>query len=209
MSLDKLPFNWFDLAVVAVLVLGIWRGRKRGMSEETLPLLKWLVILFGASAAYEPLGQFLESLTVFGRLFCYIVAYLTMILVGFTCFSLIKHLVGGKLIGSDIFGRGEYYLGMAGGMVRFTCVLLVGLALLNAREFTSEEVRAMQSFQRDVYGSEFFPTLHSIQDSVFVKSGSGPLIRHYAGGLLIRPTLPEKKPLPRPKDDLPVFVNGR
>ena len=80
MSLDKLPVNWFDLAVVVVLLLGIWRGRKHGMSEETFPLLKWLVILFGAGAAYEPVGRYLESATVFGRLFCYVVAYLALIL---------------------------------------------------------------------------------------------------------------------------------
>jgi uncharacterized membrane protein required for colicin V production len=209
MSPDKLPFNMFDVTVLAVLVLGIWRGRRRGMSEETLPLVRWLVALFGAAAAYEPVGRFLESVTVFGPLFCYIVAYLAIILAVFTCFSLIKHFVGGKLIGSDIFGRGEYYLGMAGGMVHFACVLLVGLAVLNARLFTPEEVRAMQNFQRDVYGSEFFPTLYTLQDAVFVRSGSGPWIRRYAEGLLIKPTPPESKPLPRPKDDWVGFATSR
>jgi len=209
MSLDTLPFNWFDLVLVTVLGLGIWRGRKHGMSEELLLLLKWLVIVFAASAAYAPLGDYLESVTVFGKLFCYIVAYLGVILVVFVCFSLLKHLLGGKLVGSDIFGRGEYYLGMAGGMVRFACMLLAGLALLNARQFTTQEVLAMQTFQRDMYGSEFFPTLHTLQNSVFVKSGSGPLIRQYAGGLLIRPTAPESKPLPRAKEEWSAVVNGR
>ena len=45
MNLDKLPFNWFDFVLVVVLVVGVFRGRKHGMSEELLPLLKWLAIL--------------------------------------------------------------------------------------------------------------------------------------------------------------------
>ena len=45
-------------------------------------------------------------------------------------FALFKHSVGGKLLGSDVFGRGEYYLGMGSGMLRFGCVLLAVLALL-------------------------------------------------------------------------------
>ena len=28
MSLDKMPFNWFDAALLGVLVLGLHRGRK-------------------------------------------------------------------------------------------------------------------------------------------------------------------------------------
>ena len=33
MNLDKLPINWFDFAVVIILLLGVSRGRKNGMSE--------------------------------------------------------------------------------------------------------------------------------------------------------------------------------
>ena len=50
MSLDQLPINLFDLVVIAVLAVGIFRGRKHGMSEELLSLLKWLAILFGCAA---------------------------------------------------------------------------------------------------------------------------------------------------------------
>jgi adenylate cyclase len=45
MNLDALPINGFDLVLVVVLVLGVYRGRKLGMSNELLPLLMWLAIL--------------------------------------------------------------------------------------------------------------------------------------------------------------------
>ncbi len=203
MSPDKIPINWFDLALVVVLLLGIWQGRKRGMSEETLPLVKWLIIVFGAALAYQPIAQLLMGSTPFGRLFCNIIAYAAVILVGFMVFSVIKRALGGKLLGSDLFGKSEYYLGMGAGMVRFACVLLVGLALLNARLYTAAEVRAMQKFQNDNYGSNFFPTLAGVQDSVFDKSLTGPLIKKYCGQLLIQPTPPGGGEIKRAKVDLP------
>ena len=203
MSPDKIPINWFDLALVTVLVLGIWRGRKHGMSEEALPLLQWLLILFGASLAYQPVGRFLMQTTPFGLLFCYIVGYLTVMLLIFALFSMVKRSLGGKLLGSDIFGRAEYYLGMGAGLARFVCILLVGLALLNARLYSAAEVRAMQRYQDEYYGSNFFPTLQTIQDAVFVKSLTGTQIKKYCSELLIIPTPPGGGQVTRAKKDLP------
>lgn len=204
MSLDTIPISWFDLALVVVLLLGIWRGRKHGMSEETLPLLKWLIVIFGAALAYEPVGQLLMDTTPFGLLFCYVVGYLTVVLAVFALFSLFKRSLGGKLLGSDVFGRAEYYLGMGAGMVRFACVLLTVLAILNARLYSAAEVRAMQRFQNDNYGSNFFPTLQSLQDSVFVKSFTGSQIKKYGEQFLIRPTPPGGGEIQRAKTkDIP------
>jgi hypothetical protein len=194
MNLDQLPINLFDVLVIVSLGAGIARGRKHGMSEELLSLLTWLTILFGCRAIYEQGGQFIAAFTtMFGRLSCYLMAYLGGALLVVLLFAGIKRVLGGKLLGSDIFGRSEYYLGMGAGLVRVSCILLVGLALLNARYFNPIEVRAMEKFQDDVYGSNFFPTLHSVQSSVFDKSLSGQWIKQNLGFLLITPTAPEKK----------------
>jgi uncharacterized membrane protein required for colicin V production len=203
MSPDQIPINWFDLALVIVLGLGIWRGRKHGMSEETLPLAKWLVAVFGAALAYEPVGRFIANNSPLGLLFCYVVGYLTVMMVVFALFALLKRGLGGKLLGSDFFGRSEYYLGMGGGMIRFACGLLAVLAVLNARLYTSDEVRAMQRFQMENYGSSFFPTLQNVQASVFVHSFTGRFIKQHGEMLLIQPTLPGGAQLQRPKTDLP------
>ncbi len=194
MSLDKLPVNLFDLVLVAVLVVGVLRGRKHGMSEELLNVLKWFALLFACAVAYEPLGSlFAQSSHVLSMLTCYIMAYIAVALVVLIAFALVKRGFGGKLIGSDIFGKAEYPLGMASGFIRAACMLLTALALLNARFFSPLEVKAMEKFQNDVYGSNFFPGLHSLQSTVFEQSLTGPWIKEYLSFLLIKPTAPEDK----------------
>ncbi len=196
MSLSQLPINLFDLVVIVVLAAGIFRGRKHGMSEELLNLLKWLAILLGCAAVYEPGAELIRQFTnMFSQLTCYLLAYVGGALLIFLLFVGIKRVFSGKLVGSDIFGRTEYYLSMGSGLVRASCMLLAGLALLNARYFSPTEVRAMEKFQDDVYGSNFFPTLHTVQATVFNQSLTGPWIKDNLGFLLIKPTQPETKEL--------------
>ena len=196
MSLEQLPINFFDVVVIVVLLVGIAQGRKRGMSEELLNLIQWLVILFGCAAVYEPAGEMIRCFTgMFSRLSCYLLAYVGVGLVAVLVFAGIKRTLGGKLIGSDIFGRSEYYLGMASGLVRSSCILLAVLALLHARYFNPTEVRAMEKSQDEVYGSNFFPTLQSLQATVFDKSLTGSWIKQNLSFLLIKPTEPEKMEL--------------
>jgi uncharacterized membrane protein required for colicin V production len=191
--MDNLPFNFFDILLVVVLVIGVLRGRKHGMSEELLGLLKWIGILVVCAIAYEPVGKYLTETSPFSLLASYVIAYLSAALILLATFAGIKRALGGKLLGSDIFGKAEYYLGMASGLVRFVCMLFVALALLNARYFNPAEVKAMENFQNDVYGSNFFPTLHTVQAMVFEKSFLGPWIKDNLGFLLIKPTAPGGK----------------
>jgi uncharacterized membrane protein required for colicin V production len=199
--MGKLPFNFFDFILVAVLVAGILRGRKHGMSEELLGLLKWLAIIIVCALIYEPLGKLFVS--QFTLLSCYIMAYLTVGLAVLIAFAGIKRALGGKLLGSDLFGKAEYYLGMGSGMVRFTCMLLAALALLNARLFSTDEVKAMENFQNDVYGSNFFPTLHTVQSAVFERSLLGPWIKDNLSFLLIKPTPPENRQFKQKEFQMP------
>ena len=43
--LKNFTLSWFDLVALAVLVVGLFRGRKRGMSEELLDVFQWLLIV--------------------------------------------------------------------------------------------------------------------------------------------------------------------
>ena len=196
MSLDKLPINGFDLVLIVVLGLGITRGRKLGMSGELVSLLRWLAILFGCAFAYEPVGSTFASTTgIFSKLSAYVIAYIVCALIIVGLSALFKRAMEGRLVGSDFFGRSEYYLGMVSGLIRFSCILLAFLAILNARYYTPQEVRAMEKYQNEWYGSNFFPTWQTIQSSVFEKSLTGPFIKNNLSFLLIRPTPPENKEL--------------
>src|SRR2546422_4577368 len=50
-TLFRSGINWFDLFVLVMLVVGIFVGRKRGMSLELLSVLQWLMIVFVAAIA--------------------------------------------------------------------------------------------------------------------------------------------------------------
>ena len=188
------PINVFDFVLVGVLVAGVLRGRKHGMSEELLGVVNWLAVIVICAVAYEPLGRFFASNSrVFSTLSCYLMAYVAVGLIVLIIFAGIKRGLGGKLLGSDIFGQAEYPLGMASGLVRFACILLAALALLNARLFTPAEVQAREKNQNELYGSNFFPGLHSLQSTVFEHSLTGPFIKEHLSFLLIKPTQPENK----------------
>src|SRR5689334_1136765 len=193
-SLDLLAFNLFDVLLVTILLDGIVPGRKRGMSGELLSVFKWLAILFGCAVIYQPTGRLVAHSGLFSLVSACLMAYLGAALLILVAFAAAERRLSGRLVGSDMFGRGEYYWGMAAGMVRSSCMLLVALALLNARSFSAAEVKAMESFQDAAYGSHFFPTLHTAQAAVFEKSLTGPWIKQDLGFLLINPTEAEQQP---------------
>jgi hypothetical protein len=203
MNFDKPPVNWFDLLVVIMILLGARQGRKNGMSVECLVAIQWIAIVAACTFGYLPFGNFLTDMTPMSHLFCYIAAYVFIAMMVKAFFSLIKKGLGGKLLGSDLFGRGEFYLGTLAGVVRFLCILTTGVALLHARKYSPQEIAKNQAYVQDVYGSNFFPDLYTAQTQVFDESLSGAKIKKYAPFLLIKPTLPEDRGIARAKDELP------
>ena len=182
------PFNLFDILLALVLVGGIVHGRKHGLCAELLSTAKWVTLLLACAVSYRAAGTLVAATGLFDLLGCYVFCYLGTALCVFLIFSVIERRLAPKLVGSDIFGRSEYFLGMGFGLVRFTSMLLVGLALLNAREFSRSELLKEEKYQEENYGSNIFPGLHSLQAAVFERSLSGAFIREDLGFLLIQPT---------------------
>jgi uncharacterized membrane protein required for colicin V production len=185
-----LPINWFDIVVLIVLFLGYLRGKKHGMSQELMLVMSWIAVVLISAIAYRPLGQWADSMLHIGPLASFLLAYSFTAIVIALVFLYLKNTVGTKLLGSDTFGKAEFYLAMPAGMLRFACVLIALLALLNARQYRTAEINDMKKFQMDNYGSQFFPTLSSVQADVFENSFTGPKVREYIGFLLIEPTYP-------------------
>lgn len=193
MNLQSFSVSWFDLLAVILLIIGLRRGQKRGMSEELMDVLQWVVIVVACGTFYEPLGRLLSSNTVFSLLTCYIFTYSMLALIIKLAFHGIRRSIGNKLVEKDTFGRGEYYLGMAAGAFRYGCILLLSMALLHARYFTDTEIQARADYQQDVFGSEFFPGLADVQKDVFARSCTGRLTGTYLSMFLIRSTAPQNK----------------
>jgi len=187
-ALPSISISWVDILVVCLLVVGVFRGRKRGMSEELLDIIKWTLIVGLAGLLYEPGGRWLARISVFSLLFSYIFAYVIVGLIVFSLFVFVKNKIGEKLVGSDVFGRAEYYLGMAAGAYRYFCVLLVAMAFLNARHYDAAEMAAKDKYQDYNFGTKLIPTVPDLQREVFDRSFSGRKIQDFLNVVLIRPT---------------------
>jgi uncharacterized membrane protein required for colicin V production len=186
---NGMPFNWFDVFVVVLLGFGLFRGRRNGMSKELLPTLQWVVLAPVCGLGCPILAQVLAGL-VPDPFWKSIAAYLALALVVFIVFAILQRKFTERLVKSDFFKGGEYYLAMLAGTLRYACALLFVLALLNARVYTPAEIAQQASFDQKTFGGgvyqgNYFPRLSQVQASVFKQSFLGPRIKDYLGELLI------------------------
>jgi uncharacterized membrane protein required for colicin V production len=177
----------FDLILALILLIGVMVGRKRGMSEEILDVTKWLAIVFACAFLYQPVSNLLGGAIGLPIFWSDILSYLLIAVLIMFLFKSVKRAVGEKLVEGDTFGRFEYYLGMLAGAVRFFCVTLVLLSLLNAKYISPAERAANAKMQQENFGSISFPTFASTQHEIFTKSYSGKFISKNLKPLLIRP----------------------
>jgi uncharacterized membrane protein required for colicin V production len=178
-------YNWFDLVAVALLVVGFFVGRKRGMSLEMLSMFQWLAIVFVGALACDPFGRMMAEFSGLNPTLTYITAYLLTAIGLKVFFVLIRRMTGEKLVSKSVFGNLEYYLGMGAGVVRFACILMFGLALLNAPIVTDKELEAKLKHQQDWAGSIYFPPFGVIQRTVFRDSLTGRAVKEYLSAQLI------------------------
>jgi Colicin V production protein. len=208
LALDNLPVNWFDGVVVAMLIIGLFRGRKHGMSKEALLLLKWVSLVLVCGLWYKTAAQLLVNIAALSRLASYIFGYLLLAFVIVLLFMALRRLVVYRVAENNLFGSAEYYLGMLSGMIRFACMLLAVLALLNAPFYTAADIKTHDAYVKrwfggGLYSGDYFPSLQTVQEQVFTKSFTGPYIKDYLGPLLIE-TAPPPKAKPEQK---PAVVN--
>jgi uncharacterized membrane protein required for colicin V production len=200
-AFQNFSLNWFDVALVLILAFGFWRGRKRGMSREFLPVSFWLTLVLAGGFGYQWIGDQLIHQgvikSVFGKNFtertaAYVTSYLLIALVALIIFSILSRASKAKLEGSNAFGGSEYYFGMIAGVIRYACMLIAALALLNAPFYSAAEIAATKAYNNRWFGGgmkdysgDFIPSVQELQTSVFKKSLLGPFIHDKLSLLLI------------------------
>jgi len=210
LALDKVPFGWFDVALVLVLAFGFFRGRKNGMTNETLLLLQWICTVIVAGLGYKMAAPFFSNISGLGKTASSILGYLLLTFAIWLVFVLLKKALMPRLTGSNFFGSNEYYLGMISGAVRYACILIFALALLNAPYYTQAEIAAHKAFVNrwyggGIYSGDYFPTWQSVQESVFKDSFTGPYIKNYLSVLLIESEAPGAS---APKSQPVIHIGG-
>ena len=168
------------------------------MSLELLDLLRWIAIVFVGGVTYAPLGKTLASTLSLGGVAAYVMAYLMVAALIWLVFTLIRRMAGEKLLGSDTFGGYEYYMGMVAGGVRFLCILIFSMALLNAKPINRTELEKQRKDQIESLGAIYFPPFGYIQQDIFEKSICGQFARQHLAAQFIQV---DPKQLNRPRSD--------
>lgn len=186
-------FGLFDVLLILMLGLGLWRGKKRGISEELLDFLQWLVIIVAAGFLYSLVGDLLVQAKL-SRLWANIGGYIAVMIVVSIIFGLIKKSVGNKMVESDFFGGWEYRLGMVAGGIRYLCIWIAILALLSSRYFDAATVEAQRKAQEKEVGLVLLPSWGMLNRMAFYDSFTGPYIRQYLAHQLMQPVGHVKPP---------------
>ena len=195
--LSVLHINWFDLAVVVWLIIGVFRGRKHGMSQELLPLVQWIAVVVATSFLYLPLARLMVQRTGLTLLPCALFSYVFIGCFVYGILGNLKKKLDDAFQEGDYFGGGEYYLGMTSGVIRFICILIAGLALLNSRIVTKAERDATLKMQQQNFESIRFPTFGEVQCAILLDSGTGNIVRAYLPHFLIQTVNATDAPPPK------------
>ncbi len=208
--------NLFDVFVMVILIVGMIRGKIRGMSEELLDVFKWLLVVVAAAWGYQPMGNWLANFLHIPFLIAYVSCYLFIVVVITSIFATIKRKMGEKVFESDLFGKAEYPLGMLAGMVRYGCILMMFLAVLNAFVFDYAQVEIKKKAQeKDLGEGMSFPTKEGLHQGIFIYSLTGQFVRKNLEHQLIEPRVyapnsgtPSETPGQKREREVDNAVNG-
>ena len=214
---STMAFNSFDLVVVAVLGFGLFRGRRNGLSKDLLPLLQWLIIVPVCAFGYQTVGRYLKVGANLDEFWSLLYGYLALALGVFTVFVGVKRIYAERMVKSNFFRGGEYYLGMISGVIRYACLLVFLMALLNARIYTQAEIDKMKADDKQglgggVFSGDYIPHVFEVQNWVFKESFTGSCVKNNLPMLLIA-TTPAEQPRkaispPEPPKPTPVIQIG-
>ena len=179
--------NPFDVFVLVILIVGLIRGKIRGMSEELLDVFKWLLVVVAAAYGYKPAGDWVANFVNIPFLIAHIVCYLLIVMVITSIFATVKRKMGEKVFESDLFGKGEYPLGALAGMVRYGCMLMMFLAVLNAFVLDYAKIAVSEKDQDKDLGMTLIPSKEALHRGIFVNSLTGQFVRKNLEEQLIIP----------------------
>lgn len=129
--MDTLSFNAVDIVALVILLFGVWRGFRRGLSGELARLISLAVVMIVGWQAYEPLGERLAEFTRLDPEQSRLAAFLCTVLAAGICMLALR-LVLRQIMEFTFKKPLEKIGGMAAGFLRSSIliVLIVVAAVL-------------------------------------------------------------------------------
>jgi uncharacterized membrane protein required for colicin V production len=169
--------NWFDIAVLFLVLLGARRGFRQGLSEEFIGLLQWLagLSLFGfwhMSWAHE-LSRWFKIRLVYGEL----LVVLGLLMGTSWLSSKIEEIWIENSFNLEIATGIDQFLGMFCGLLKSMCLAFALMALLSFPSFTKSDLISSKEYQREWFGTLEFPTVGDLQQEVISQSYTGQKVQ--------------------------------
>lgn len=194
MDLSGFSLAWFDLVAVALIFVGIFHGRKNGMSQELFNTMKWLAMLTLSALIYLPIGKLILRFIPIDPMYGYVGAYILSNVALKAIFVTVRKKVKDKMSDSDVFGRAEFPLGMVAGAFQYACMLVIFMAVMNAKYVDEDALKRQDARQKKALGENFFPSTGNIHRDILYGSITGLTVRSFFANQLIRPlNAPKKK----------------
>lgn len=193
MNASGITLSWFDLVASAMIVAGIFHGRKNGMSQELFNTMKWLAMLTISALVYLPIGKLILRFVPIAPIYAYVSAYILANVALKAILVTVRKKVKDKMSGSDVFGRAEFPLGMIAGAFQYACMIVMFMAVLNAKYVDEEALLRQAAQQKKDMGENFFPSLGNIHKDVLYGSIAGQTVRDFLSRQLMRKVEPPKK----------------
>jgi uncharacterized membrane protein required for colicin V production len=177
----------FDWVALGFILAGFVLGSRKGFSHEMMFLLQWLAIVVACGMGYKAPGGAFAAWIKINPSIGYVLAYVVIAIGVCVVFKVIRKLTGEKLFTKETFGRLETPLGALAGAGRFGCILVAGMAMINAFPMPAEGSKAPRP-----RAEWWAPDFETIQTSILAKSRTGGLVTSNLYAVLIPPTAPVK-----------------
>ena len=184
-----LSLNMFDALILGALGWGIYQGKEEGASSTHVSVVQWMLIGLAGGFMGNLLGSFL--LMIFGSPYwSQLFGFFLWIFMVACFFAYLNSKGKGEWKDADWFGRTEYPLGILGGLIKYFCIILTIMSILNAKHYTPAMIKADRDWQIEEFGSMLFPSFTMLNNTVFNTSFSGPHLTKVFGWAI----LPSAKP---------------
>jgi len=171
-----LRLNMFDAVLAGALGWGIYQGKEHGASTTHVSVVQWMLIGLAGGFAGNLLGSLMFSIlgsAYWGQL----TGYLLWIFIVAAFFAFLNSKGKGEWKDADWFGRLEYPLGVLGCVLKYFCIILTIMSILNAKHYSAEDIRKDRAWQIEEFGSALFPTFTMLNNTVFNTSFCGPYVK--------------------------------
>lgn len=127
--------NWYDAFVGIVILYGLWRGIRTGLTGEFIRSASWILLIVVTLKYYQTIGKKISTFTKMDADLANLVTFIVLGIVIYTCALAIRWFVNRKRskfkFGSILENMGGAVLGVA-RMVAFTVFVTVMICLIRS-----------------------------------------------------------------------------